>query len=73
MDLHVFWGPLVSILEKLMSGALSPILFELGILNLASVYILGLQSVTHCFHITVTLTPGLSSSNILSLGAFVTL
>ena len=56
-----------------MSEALSPILFETGILNLVCVYILGLQSVTHCFHITVTLTPGLSSSNILSLGAFVTL
>ena len=56
--------------EKKHVRSISSILFEVRIPNLVCGYILGQWSVTHCFPITVTLTSGLSSRNILSFFFF---
>ena len=53
-----------------LTSGTSPILLAVRIPNLLCGYILGLQRVTHCLKITVTLTSGLIYVNLLSLGAF---
>ena len=48
--------------------SLSPILFDAGLPNVVCGYTLGLQSVAYCLRVIVTLTSGLPSRKILSLG-----